>query len=84
MDITGFVVSSRNQALLYGDASTYHRQLSKRLLTCRKKLNISIKNRGKFTKKGDPRDITSEQIAENHAYEVELSQNLFHLLTRWN
>ncbi|KAI0132166.1 signal recognition particle protein [Xylariales sp. AK1849] len=68
MDITSFVVASRNQALLYGDYSTYHKQLVKKLLSCRKKLNISIKNRGKFTKKGDPRDITSEQIAENHAY----------------
>ncbi|KAK6085718.1 signal recognition particle protein [Seiridium cupressi] len=68
MDITNFVVSSRNQALLYGDYSTYHRQLGKKLLSCRKKLSISVKNRGKFTKKGDHREVTPEQIAENHAY----------------
>ncbi|KAH8681127.1 hypothetical protein BX600DRAFT_12752 [Xylariales sp. PMI_506] len=68
MDITNFVVSSRNQALLYGDYSTYHRQLAKKLLSCRKRLNISIKNRGKFVKKGDFREITPEQIAEDHAY----------------
>jgi signal recognition particle subunit SRP68 len=68
MDITNFVVSSRNAALLYGDYSTYHRQLAKKLLSCRKKLNISTRNRQKFTKKTDFREVTAKQIAENHVY----------------
>lgn len=68
MDITSFVVSARNQALLYGDYSTYHRQLAKRLLSCRKKLNISTRNRQKFTKKADFKDVTPEQIAEDHVH----------------
>ncbi|KAH8197186.1 hypothetical protein TruAng_008640 [Truncatella angustata] len=68
MDITSFVISSRNQALLYGDYSTYHKQLTKKLLSCRRKLNIAVKNRGKFSKKGDYKEITSDQVAENHAY----------------
>lgn len=68
MDITNFIVSARNQALLYGDHSTYHTQLGKKLLSCRKRLNISVKNRGKFSKKGDYREITAEQIAENLDY----------------
>ena len=67
MDITKLVVSARNQALLYGDYSTYHRQLAQKLHNLRKKLNLSTKNRGKFTKKSP---ITAEQIAENHGYET--------------
>ncbi|KAI1651445.1 uncharacterized protein F4817DRAFT_324534 [Daldinia loculata] len=65
MDITNFVVSARNQALLYGDYTTYHKQLVKKLHKCRKRLNIATKNRGKFTKK-DP--ITAEDLSENHEY----------------
>ncbi|KAF3009321.1 hypothetical protein E8E14_001054 [Neopestalotiopsis sp. 37M] len=68
MDITNFVVSARNQALLYGDYSTYHKQLAKKLLSCRKRLNISVKSRGKYNKKGDYSEVTSERIAEDHAY----------------
>lgn len=63
MDITNFVVSARNQALLYGDYGTYHSQLAKKLHNCRRKLNLSVKNRGKYTKKSA---VTAEQIAENH------------------
>ncbi|KAI0097739.1 hypothetical protein GGR51DRAFT_460101 [Nemania sp. FL0031] len=65
MDITNFVVSARSQALLYGDYTTYHRLLVKKLHTSRKKLNIVTKNRSKFTKRGP---VTAEQIAENHEY----------------
>jgi len=69
MDITKLVVSSREAALLYGDYSTYRRQLSGKLLKCRKKLSIATRNRGKF----HPRpQVTAEQIAENHEYETRL------------
>lgn len=63
MDITKFVVSSREKALLYGDYATYRTQLVGRLLNCRKKLNIATKHRGKFHQKAQP---TPEQLAENH------------------
>ncbi|KAI1410834.1 hypothetical protein F5Y13DRAFT_166918 [Hypoxylon sp. FL1857] len=65
MDITNFVVSARNQALLYGDYNTYHRQLAKKLHNCRKRLSIVTKNRGKFSKKDA---ITAEKLSENHEY----------------
>ncbi|OLN97633.1 Signal recognition particle subunit SRP68 [Colletotrichum chlorophyti] len=65
MDITKFIVSGRDAALLYGDYATYQGQLSKKLLNSRKKLGITTKNRGKFTKKGD---VTADQIAANHEY----------------
>ncbi|XXG98097.1 hypothetical protein Hte_004416 [Hypoxylon texense] len=65
MDITNFVVSARNQALLYGDYNTYHRQLAKKLHNCRKRLNIIAKNRAKFSKK-EP--ITAEQVSGNHEF----------------
>lgn len=65
MDITNFILSARNQALLYGDYTTYHRLLAKKLHTSRKKLNIVNKNRSKFTKRGP---VTADQIAGNHEY----------------
>ncbi|OHF01477.1 signal recognition particle protein [Colletotrichum orchidophilum] len=65
MDITKFVVSGRDAALLYGDYATYQTQLSKRLLNSRKKLGIATRNRGKFSKKGE---VGASQISENHEY----------------
>ncbi|KAI1294278.1 hypothetical protein F5Y03DRAFT_387730 [Xylaria venustula] len=65
MDITNFVVSARNQALLYGDYATYHRLLAKKLHNSRKKLGIINKNRSKFTKRDA---VTAEQVAENHEF----------------
>ncbi|KAK0629962.1 hypothetical protein B0T17DRAFT_556280 [Bombardia bombarda] len=65
MDITKFIVSSREKALLYGDHATYRSQLAGKLLHSRKKLNIATKNRGKFSPKVH---VTPEQIAENHEY----------------
>ncbi|PWI70313.1 Signal recognition particle 68 kDa protein [Purpureocillium lilacinum] len=65
MDITSFVVQGRDQALLYGDYSTYHSALSKRLLNARKKLAIATKNRGKFHKKDK---ITAEDVASSHEH----------------
>lgn len=62
MDITAFINEGREKALLYGDHSTYHAQLSKRLLSCRKKLGIVTKNRGKFQKQDD---VTADNISEN-------------------
>ncbi|KAK2612577.1 signal recognition particle subunit srp68 [Conoideocrella luteorostrata] len=62
MDITSFVVQGREQALLYGDYSTYHGQLAKRLLSSRKKLGIVTKNRGKFQRRDQvaPQDVSSD------------------------
>ncbi|KAG6218967.1 hypothetical protein E4U50_007715 [Claviceps purpurea] len=65
MDITSFVLQGRDQALLYGDHATYHGQLTKRLLSSRKKLGIVTKNRGKFRKQ-EP--ITPEDISANNEY----------------
>ncbi|KAL7938110.1 hypothetical protein V8C35DRAFT_141193 [Trichoderma chlorosporum] len=65
MDITGFIVQGRDQALLYGDFSAYHGQLSKRLLNSRKKLGIVTKNRGKFRK---PEQVTAQDVQGNHEY----------------
>ncbi|PHH86307.1 hypothetical protein CDD83_10434 [Cordyceps sp. RAO-2017] len=65
MDITSFVIQGRDQALLYGDFSTYHAQLAKRLLNSRKKLGIATKNRGKYQKRDGP---TAEDVAGNREY----------------
>ncbi|KAL8646369.1 MAG: hypothetical protein Q9226_006887 [Calogaya cf. arnoldii] len=64
MDITRFIVSQRDKALLVGDHGTYRKQLSRRLLVVRKKLNCSSKGR-KYTPKSP---ITAEDIASNHEY----------------
>lgn len=63
MDITKFVVSGRDAALLYGDYATYQAQLGKKLLNCRKKLGITTKNRGKFHKKDQ---VSAEAVGQNH------------------
>ena len=65
MDITSFVVQGRDKALLYGDYSTYHSQLTKRLANSRKKLAISTRNRGKFQKGAQ---VTSENVGTNQEY----------------
>jgi signal recognition particle subunit SRP68 len=62
MDITSFVVQGRDKALLYGDYSTYHAQLCKRLLNSRKRLGIATRNRGKFHKTGQ---LSPEEVAQN-------------------
>lgn len=67
MDITSFVVQGRDKALLYGDFSTYHGQLSRRLLNSRKKLGIVTKNRGKFRK---PEQVTAEDVQGNNEYDI--------------
>ncbi|UNI21750.1 signal recognition particle subunit srp68 [Purpureocillium takamizusanense] len=65
MDITSFIVQGRDQALLYGDYSTYHSQLAKRLLNTRKKLGIATRNRGKFHNKDK---VTAEDVAASHEH----------------
>lgn len=71
MEITSFVVQGREQALLYGEYSTYHRQLAKRLLNSRKRLGISTKNRGKFQKRDK---ITAREAGSNHEYALKYFQ----------
>jgi signal recognition particle subunit SRP68 len=63
MDLTKYIVSLRETALLDGDYASYRTQLSGKLLNSRKKLNVATKRRGKFQRK---EDITAEQITENH------------------
>ncbi|KAL5611432.1 uncharacterized protein BROUX77_001588 [Berkeleyomyces rouxiae] len=65
MDITSLVASGREQALLYGDHTTYQAALGRRLLGCRKKLGIATKSRGKFHVK---KEITAEEIAANNDF----------------
>lgn len=64
MDITSFIVTQRNKAVLAGDYGSYHRQLSRRLLVVRKKLNYksSTSKGGKYTSKPP---ITAQNISSN-------------------
>ena len=61
MDITAFIVAQRDKALLVGDYGTYRKQLSRRLLVVRKKLNYSSKGR-KYAAKPP---VTVEDVASN-------------------
>jgi hypothetical protein len=63
MDITRFIVSGRDEALLYGDYSTYRAQLSRRLLSARKKLGQATRKGAKYAKRPA---VTAEDIASNH------------------
>ena len=63
MDITNFVVSQREKALLVGDYGSYHTQLSKRLHVVRRKLNYTSTKGPNYSPKGP---ISSEDIKNNH------------------
>ncbi|KAM0797300.1 hypothetical protein BDR22DRAFT_460859 [Usnea florida] len=63
MDITKFIVSQRENALLVGDYASYRKQLSRRLLVVRKKLHYtSIKSKKYVARPA----VTAEEIAQNH------------------
>ncbi|KAL9615482.1 MAG: hypothetical protein Q9167_000160, partial [Letrouitia subvulpina] len=61
MEITAFIASQRDKALLLGDYGSYRKQLSRRLLVVRKKLNRSTKGR----KYGSQPPVTAEDVASN-------------------
>lgn len=62
MEITAFVAAQREKALLAGDYGSYRKQLSRRILTVRRKLNY-------VSAKGPPKpSITPQNIASNHEY----------------
>ena len=63
MDITNFVVSQREKALLVGDYGSYHIQLSRRLLVVRRKLNHTATKGPNYSAK-DP--VSAEDIKSNH------------------
>ncbi|MCJ1278395.1 hypothetical protein MMC21_006210 [Puttea exsequens] len=65
MDITGFIVSQREKALLVGDYGTYRKQLSRRLLVVRKKLKYTTPKGRKYVSKIP---FTAEDIGRNHEY----------------
>lgn len=65
MDITDFIVSQRQKALLVGDYGSYRKQLSRRLLVVRRKLNYtSVKGR-KYAAKTP---VSVDDIAKNHEF----------------
>ena len=63
MDITAFVASHR-QTLLISDYSTYRSQLSRQILSTRKRLRIATPRREKFT----PRPVTADNIGDTKEY----------------
>lgn len=65
MDITTFVTSQRDAALLLGDYNTYHTQLSRRLLNCNKKLGRTTHKNAKYATK---KPITAADIGANHEW----------------
>ncbi|KAI9851892.1 MAG: hypothetical protein M1838_002463 [Thelocarpon superellum] len=69
MDITNFIISRREQALLLGDYSSYRAQTSRRLHTLRRKLNRTSSKGRKYVG-GAP--ITAADVASN----VEFAQIL--------
>jgi signal recognition particle subunit SRP68 len=78
MDITDFVVSHRDNALLIGDYRSYHAQLSRQLAACRKKLGRATKKNAKFEAKAP---ITAGDIGGNHEYFQSTRQTLGYTLT---
>ena len=65
MDITNFIVSQREKALLVGDYASYRKQLSRRLLVVRKKFHFTSTKGRKYAAR---HAVTAEDIATNHEY----------------
>ena len=65
MELTKYIVSHREQALLLGDYNAYRAQLSRRLHSLRKKLGRTSAKGKKYV---PPSGITSEDIENNHEY----------------
>lgn len=65
MDITNFIVSCRNGALLLGDYGVYRTQLSRRILTVRRKLGRTSPKGRKYTSKAP---VTADDVANNQEY----------------
>ncbi|KAL6719853.1 signal recognition particle subunit srp68 [Lecanora helva] len=65
MDITNFIVSQREKALLFSDYESYRKQLSRRLLVVRKKLNYTSPKSRKYAPKPP---VTTEDVANNHEF----------------
>ena len=63
MDLTNFIVSQRQKALLVGDYGSYRQQLSRRLLVVRRKLNYTSMKGRKYAAKTP---VSADDIAENH------------------
>lgn len=66
MDITKFVIGYREKAFLLGSYDTYRAQLSRRLLTVRKKLGRATPKNAKYQAKAP---VTAEDIAKNIEYD---------------
>lgn len=65
MDVTDFIVSCRNGALLLGDYGIYRAQLSRRILTVRRKLGRTSPKGRKYTSKTP---VTAKDVASNQEY----------------
>ena len=65
MDITDFIVSQRQKALLVGDYGSYRKQLSRRLLVVRRKLNYTSMKGRKYAAKTP---VSADDIAKNHEF----------------
>lgn len=65
MDITKFIVDYRESAFLVGSYGTYRAQLSRRLLTVRKKLGRATPKNQKY---GAKAPVTADDIGKNVEY----------------
>lgn len=62
MDITSYVADKRDRAFLLGDYNFYRGQLSRQLLTLRRKLKIATPKNAKYSAKAS---VDAELIAKN-------------------
>ena len=75
MDITDFIVSQRQKALLVGDYGSYRKQLSRRLLVVRRKLNYTSVKGHKYAAKSP---VSVDDIAQNHEFVSSVRRQLIH------
>jgi len=65
MDITSFVTERRDRAFLLGDYNFYRAQLTRQLLTLRRKLKIATPKNAKYSSKTP---LKAELVAKDKEY----------------
>lgn len=65
MDITTFVTKNRERAFLVGDYNTYRSQVTRQLLSLKRRLGRTTPKNAKYAAKAP---VTASDISKNHEY----------------
>jgi len=73
MDLTSFVTKNRERAFLVGDYSSYRSQVTRQLLSLRKRLGRTTPKNAKYATKAS---VTAHDISKNHESVISASYDV--------